>query len=71
MTFIKEDLKINDTQVEVLAGILNLCALLGSLAAGRTSDYIGRRYTIVLASIIFLLGPVLMGYGLMAHLMQS
>ncbi|XP_030975619.1 probable polyol transporter 6 [Quercus lobata] len=63
MIFIKEDLKINDTQVEVLAGILNLCALLGSLAAGRTSDYIGRRYTIVLASIIFLLGAVLMGYG--------
>lgn len=63
MIFIKEDLKINDTQVEVLAGILNLCALVGSIAAGRTSDYIGRRYTIILASIIFLLGAVLMGYG--------
>ncbi|KAL5557260.1 hypothetical protein UlMin_039496 [Ulmus minor] len=63
MIFIKEDLKINDVQVEVLAGILNLCALVGSLAAGRTSDYIGRRYTIVLASVIFLLGAVLMGYG--------
>lgn len=63
MIFIKEDLKINDVQVEVLAGILNLCALVGSLAAGRTSDYIGRRYTIVLASIIFLVGAILMGYG--------
>lgn len=63
MIFIKEDLKINDTQVEVLAGILNLCALVGSLVAGRTSDYIGRRYTIVLASIIFLLGAILMGYA--------
>ncbi|KAM0975483.1 hypothetical protein ACFX13_018795 [Malus domestica] len=63
MIFIKEDLKINDVQVEVLAGILNICALVGSLAAGRTSDYIGRRYTIVIASIIFLIGAVLMGYG--------
>ncbi|POO02565.1 Sugar/inositol transporter [Trema orientale] len=63
MIFIKEDLKINDVEVEVLAGILNICALFGSLAAGRTSDYIGRRYTIVLASVIFLLGAVLMGYG--------
>ncbi|GAV69500.1 Sugar_tr domain-containing protein [Cephalotus follicularis] len=63
MIFIKDDLKINDTQVEVLAGILNLCALVGSLTAGRTSDYIGRRYTIVLASVIFLLGSILMGYG--------
>ncbi|KAA8547337.1 hypothetical protein F0562_003799 [Nyssa sinensis] len=63
MIFIKEDLKINDTQVEILAGILNLCALVGSLCAGRASDYIGRRYTIVLASILFMLGSVLMGYG--------
>lgn len=63
MLFIKEDLKINDVQIEVLAGILNICALVGSLGAGRTSDQIGRRYTIVLASIIFLVGSVLMGYG--------
>lgn len=63
MIFIKEDLKINDTQVEVLAGILNLCALVGSLVAGRTSDYIGRRFTIVTASVLFLVGSILMGYG--------
>ncbi|KAM7265483.1 hypothetical protein ACFE04_003166 [Oxalis oulophora] len=63
MIFIKEDLLINDTQVEVLAGILNLFALVGSLIAGRTSDLIGRRYTIVTAAVIFLLGSVLMGYG--------
>lgn len=63
MIFIKEDLKINDVQIEVVAGILNLCALVGSLAAGRTSDQIGRRYTIMVASIIFLFGAILMGYG--------
>ncbi|KAM5576208.1 putative polyol transporter 6 [Rosa sericea] len=63
MIFMKEDLKISDVQVGVLAGILNLCALVGSLAAGRTSDYIGRRYTIFLSSIIFLVGAIIMGYG--------
>ncbi|KAG2408715.1 polyol transporter [Vigna angularis] len=63
MIFIKDDIGISDTQQEVLAGILNLCALAGSLAAGRTSDYIGRRYTILLASVLFMLGAILMGYG--------
>jgi len=61
--FIKDDIGISDTQQEVLAGILNLCALVGSLAAGRTSDYIGRRYTILLASVLFMVGAILMGYG--------
>uniref|UniRef100_A0A1J3C8Y8 Putative polyol transporter 3 n=1 Tax=Noccaea caerulescens TaxID=107243 RepID=A0A1J3C8Y8_NOCCA len=61
--FIREDLKLNDTKIEVLVGILNLFALVGSLTAGKTSDVIGRRYTIALASLIFLVGSVLMGYG--------
>jgi len=63
MIFIQEDLGISDTQQEVLAGILNLCALVGSLTAGRCSDYIGRRYTIFLASVLFIIGAILMGYG--------
>ncbi|CAI8609162.1 unnamed protein product [Vicia faba] len=63
LIFIREDLGISDTQQEIIAGILNVCALVGSLTAGRTSDYIGRRYTIFLASILFMVGAVLMGYG--------
>ncbi|XP_077233295.1 putative polyol transporter 6 [Tasmannia lanceolata] len=63
MLFIKEDLHINDIQVEILAGILNICALVGSCAAGRTSDWIGRRKTIVLSALIFLAGAILMGIG--------
>ncbi|KAK8933937.1 Polyol transporter 5 [Platanthera zijinensis] len=59
--FIKKDLKISDTQIEILLGILNLYSLVGSLAAGRTSDWIGRRYTIVLAAGIFFAGAILMG----------
>lgn len=61
--FIKDDLKINDTQVEILLGILNIYSLIGSFAAGRTSDWIGRRYTIVFAAGIFFAGALLMGFA--------
>ncbi|XVE66668.1 hypothetical protein DITRI_Ditri08aG0096800 [Diplodiscus trichospermus] len=61
--FIKEDLKISDVEVEILVGILNLYCLVGSCAAGRTSDWIGRRYTIVLANAIFFVGSLLMGFS--------
>ncbi|KAJ9564621.1 hypothetical protein OSB04_000587 [Centaurea solstitialis] len=63
LIFIKEDLKVTELQVEVLGGIINFCALIGALSAGRTADYIGRRYTICLASTIFLSGSLLMGFA--------
>ncbi|KAL3844843.1 hypothetical protein ACJIZ3_002246 [Penstemon smallii] len=63
MILIREEFTVKEAQLEVLAGILNLCALVGSLCAGRTSDYIGRRYTIVMASVIFMFGSILMGYA--------
>ncbi|XP_010909852.1 putative polyol transporter 1 [Elaeis guineensis] len=59
--FIKDDLHVSDTQIEILLGILNLYSLVGSLAAGRTSDWIGRRYTIVFAAVIFFIGAIMMG----------
>ncbi|KAJ4822591.1 hypothetical protein Tsubulata_021922 [Turnera subulata] len=59
--FIQDNLKITSTQVELLVGVLNVCSLIGSLASGKTSDYIGRRYTIVLAATTFLVGALLMG----------
>ncbi|KAL2929268.1 putative polyol transporter 6 [Bienertia sinuspersici] len=59
--FIKEDLKINRAREEVLVGTLNVCSLIGSLLSGKTSDLIGRRYTIVLAAATFFLGALLMG----------
>nr|BAJ86116.1 predicted protein [Hordeum vulgare subsp. vulgare]BAJ97918.1 predicted protein [Hordeum vulgare subsp. vulgare] len=59
--FMKRDLNITDTQIEILAGIINIFSLVGSLAAGRTSDWIGRRYTMVLASVIFFAGALIMG----------
>lgn len=61
--FIKDDLKLNDTEIEILVGILNLYSLIGAMAAGRTSDWIGRRYTIVAAAVIFFVGALLMGFA--------
>ncbi|KAJ6812976.1 sorbitol transporter [Iris pallida] len=61
VVFLKDDLKINDTQIEILAGIINLYSLIGALAAGRTSDWLGRRYTMVFAAAIFFAGALLMG----------
>lgn len=59
--FIKEDLKISSVEEEILVGSLNVFSLIGSLASGKTSDVIGRRYTIVLAAATFLIGALLMG----------
>ncbi|CAI9104483.1 OLC1v1003164C1 [Oldenlandia corymbosa var. corymbosa] len=61
--FIKPQFGISEVQVEILVGILNLYSLLGSAAAGRTSDWIGRRLTIVFASTIFFAGALLMGFA--------
>ncbi|XP_057431977.1 probable polyol transporter 4 isoform X2 [Lotus japonicus] len=58
--FIQDDLKITDVQVEVLVGILSIISLLGSLAGGKTSDAIGRKWTIGLAAIIFQTGGAVM-----------
>lgn len=59
--FIKQHFHISSVQQEILVGSLNLFSLVGSLAAGKTSDCIGRRYTIVLAAGTFLVGALLMG----------
>ncbi|KAL6865069.1 hypothetical protein ACP4OV_016220 [Aristida adscensionis] len=58
-----KDLKISDVQLEILMGILNLYSLIGSFAAGRTSDWIGRRSTVVFAAAIFFTGALLMGFA--------
>ncbi|RAL37203.1 hypothetical protein DM860_004125 [Cuscuta australis] len=59
--FIKETFKISPVQHELLVSLLNVSSLIGSLASGKTSDLIGRRYTIVLAAATFVIGALLMG----------
>ncbi|GLU08977.1 hypothetical protein SLE2022_258580 [Rubroshorea leprosula] len=59
--YIQKELKISETQVEVLMGIINLHSLIGSLAAGRISDWLGRRYTVMISGAIFFVGALLTG----------
>ncbi|XP_022135939.1 putative polyol transporter 1 [Momordica charantia] len=59
--FIKDDFKISDVKVEILVGIINLYSIIGAAAAGRTSDWVGRRYTMVLAAAFFFVGAIHMG----------
>ncbi|KAM3700207.1 hypothetical protein ACB098_05G079700 [Castanea mollissima] len=61
--FIQEDLKISEVQEEILVGILSIISLLGSLAAGKTSDAIGRKWTIAFAAIIFQTGAAVMTFA--------
>ncbi|CAI9774798.1 unnamed protein product [Fraxinus pennsylvanica] len=61
--YIKKDLRVSDVQIEILVGTINLYALVGAAVAGRTSDWIGRRYTIVFAAAIFFAGAFLMGFA--------
>ncbi|KAJ4962420.1 hypothetical protein NE237_022359 [Protea cynaroides] len=62
--FISEDLHISDVQVEILVGIRNLYSLIGSATAGSTLDWIGHRYTIVFAIVIFFIGSLMMGFAM-------
>ncbi|KAK6151289.1 hypothetical protein DH2020_013924 [Rehmannia glutinosa] len=59
----KKDLKISDVQIEILVGTINIYSLLGSAMAGRTSDWLGRRITIIFASVIFFVGAIVMGFA--------
>lgn len=58
--FIQEDLKITEAQEEVLVGCLSIVSLFGSLAGGRTSDFIGRKWTMALAAVVFQTGAAIM-----------
>ncbi|KAJ9686374.1 hypothetical protein PVL29_015331 [Vitis rotundifolia] len=61
--FIQEDLKITELQEEVLVGCLSIVSLLGSLAGGRTSDVIGRKWTMGLAAVVFQTGAAVMTFA--------
>lgn len=49
--------------MEIITIVLNLFAIVGSIAAGKTSDSIGRRYTMILTSTIFMFSAILLSFG--------
>ncbi|KAG9456551.1 hypothetical protein H6P81_001059 [Aristolochia fimbriata] len=58
--FIQKDLKISQFQEEILVGCLSIVSLLGSLGGGRTSDAIGRKWTMGVAAMVFQTGAAIM-----------
>ncbi|XP_048137818.1 probable polyol transporter 4 [Rhodamnia argentea] len=61
--FIQEDLRITEVQIEVLVGCLNIISLFGSIAGGRTSDIIGRKWTMGLGAVVFQAGVAVMTFA--------
>ncbi|CAO2176051.1 unnamed protein product [Urochloa humidicola] len=59
--YIKKNFKITNVQLQILMGILNFYSLIGSFTVGRTSDWIGHRFTIVVAATFFFYRALLMG----------
>lgn len=68
--YLKKDLNISVLKVDIVLGVFNVCSLFGSLASGRICDWIGRRYTIALAGVLFHAWAVLIscasGYGFLS-----
>lgn len=61
--FIQKDLHITEVQQEILVGSLSFVSIIGSMMGGRTSDAIGRKWTIGLAAIVFQCGAAIMTFA--------
>ena len=61
--FIKQDLGITEVQEELVVGSLNIVSLIGAASAGRIADAVGRRWTMAIAALFFLVGAATMGFA--------
>ncbi|MCO5555632.1 hypothetical protein L7F22_009177 [Adiantum nelumboides] len=60
LLFVRQSLQLTELQVEVIVGSLNLVAALGSLASGHVAGWLGRRRALLMSSLLFLLGNVVL-----------
>ncbi|KAI5084833.1 hypothetical protein GOP47_0001002 [Adiantum capillus-veneris] len=60
LLFVRESLRLNELQVEVIVGSLNLVAAVGSLVSGHVAGRLGRRRALLMSSLLFLLGNVVL-----------
>ena len=58
--YIERVLDLTTWEVEIVVASLNLVSGFGGLLAGKISDAFGRRKTIVCASILFMVGAIVM-----------
>ncbi|KAL1523395.1 hypothetical protein AB1Y20_018337 [Prymnesium parvum] len=63
MPEMQPDLSMSDEDKEVCIGILNIAAAFGGVLAGPTADHIGRRKTIVIANVLFLVGSLFLTFA--------
>lgn len=61
--YIAEDLSLSEWQVQLLVGILHVSAV-GALFAGWMSDRLGRKMTVAVACVVFLIGGLMMSCAL-------
>ena len=57
---IKDHMSLDDTKISIIVASLNFVSAVGALYAGGLCDQIGRRKTMMVASIVFAIGAVLM-----------
>jgi sugar porter (SP) family MFS transporter len=63
LLFIKKDFGgLSSFQQELVTSLLLVGAVIGALAAGRVSDWIGRRFTVLITAVVFILGVLLAAF---------
>src|SRR3984957_5921125 len=60
LLFIKKDFGgLSSFQQELVTSLLLVGAVIGALAAGRVSDWIGRRFAVLITAVVFIVGVLL------------
>jgi sugar porter (SP) family MFS transporter len=63
LLFIKKDFGgLSSFQQELVTSLLLVGAVIGALAAGRVSDWIGRRFTVLITAAVFIVGVLLAAF---------
>jgi len=68
LLFITKDFQLNTVSQEVLVSILLIGALIGACFGGMLADRVGRKYTLFITTIIFLIGTLIV---MTAHSMTT
>ena len=63
MVYIRDDFGLDDIWQEVIISITILSAWIFSIIAGSLSDKFGRKKTVVISSIVFTIGSLMMGFA--------
>ncbi len=63
LLFLKNDFGgLSSFQQELVTSLLLVGAVIGALAAGRVSDWIGRRFTVLITAVVFIVGVLLAAF---------